>query len=176
MPVRGVRFILAPGEEQGKVIGEVDEKTAGKRLTSIVHRAALLQELLSDAPQERLHASKKLEGVDRRADKSLTLHFTDGTSHECDILIGADSIHSTVRKIVLDGSPAATPRSTGIWMVMTLQPYAEAQAIIGKGTIDFEDAREYSWIGNSEIKSLYQNWPQHLSKAVNGVELLLLPK
>ena len=30
---------------------------------------------------------------------------------------------------------------------MTLQPYADAQASIGKGTIDFEEAREYSWIG-----------------------------
>lgn len=204
--MRGVHFILAQGEEQGKVIGEIDEKMAGKRLTSIVHRAAFLQELLADAPQERLHASKKLEGVDRRADQSLTLHFTDGTSHECDILIGADGIHSTVRKIVLEGSPASTPRSTGIWMVMILQPYAEAQASIGKGTIDLEQAREYSWIGqgtyllhnllsdgqlvqfviaskdkevepeqwhrtvsNSEIKSLYQKWPQHLSKAVNEV-------
>ena len=88
---------------------------------------------------------------------------------------------------------------------MTLQPYAEAQASIGKG-IDFEQPYEYSWIGqgtyilhnllsngqlvqfviaskdkegepdewyrtvsSSEIKSLYQDWPPHLSKAVDEV-------
>lgn len=205
--MRGVRFVLAQGEGENKVIGEVDEKTAGKRLTSIVHRAAFLQELLADAPQERLHASKRLEEVDRRTDSSLTLRFTDGTTHDCDILIGADGIHSTVRKIILGGDPAATPRNTGVWLIMTLHPYEEAQASIGKDSIDFEQPYEYSWIGegtyilhnvlsegqhgqlvqfvvaskdedgepdrwhrtvsSSEIKSLYQDWPQHLRTAVD---------
>ncbi|KAF2658315.1 salicylate hydroxylase [Lophiostoma macrostomum CBS 122681] len=207
VPMRGVRFVLAQGEEQSKAIGEVDEKTAGKRLTSIVHRAAFLQELLADAPQERLHASKKLDRVERRADDSLSLHFTDGTAHDCDILIGADGIHSTVRKIILDGDRAATPRNTGVWLIMTLHPCEEAQASIGKDSIDFELPYEYSWIGrgtyilhnvlsdgqhgqlvqfvvaskdegvepdqwhrtvsSSDIKSLYQDWPQHLRTAVD---------
>ncbi|KAF2011831.1 salicylate hydroxylase [Aaosphaeria arxii CBS 175.79] len=148
VPMRRVRFVVAQGEEQGRVVGEIDEKTAGKRLTSIVHRAALLRELLSDAPQDHLHASKKLEFVNRRHDGSLELQFTDGTSHDCDILIGADGIHSTVRNIILDGICAAAPRSTGVWLIMALMPYAEAQASIGRERIDLEEACEYSWLGH----------------------------
>ncbi|KAI2629554.1 hypothetical protein GGR54DRAFT_267508 [Hypoxylon sp. NC1633] len=151
VPMRGVRFMIAQGEGQGEVIDEIDDVTAGKRLTSIVHRAAYLQELLADVPRERMHSSKKLERINRETESSgsLTLYFTDGTTHECDILIGADGIHSTVRKFILGDDPTASPRNTGMWLVMTLQPYAEAQASIGKGLVDSEDAREYSWIGNN---------------------------
>jgi salicylate hydroxylase len=39
--MRGVRFMIAQGEGQGKVVDEVDDIAAGKRLTSIVHRGAL---------------------------------------------------------------------------------------------------------------------------------------
>ncbi|KAI5917969.1 hypothetical protein F4810DRAFT_726395 [Camillea tinctor] len=149
VPMRGVRFMIAQGDGQGEVIDEVDDTSEGKRLTSIVHRAAYLRELLAGVPQERLHASKKLDTVDRNDDGSLTLRFTDGSTHECDILVGADGIHSTVRRLILGkDDPAASPRNTGIWLVMTLQPYAEAQASIGQGLIDAQDAREYSWIGD----------------------------
>ncbi|KAK6212330.1 hypothetical protein LQW54_005463 [Pestalotiopsis sp. IQ-011] len=148
VPMRGVRFMVAQGKEQGKIVDEVDEQTAGKRLTSIVHRAALLQELLAGAPQERMHTSKELGRVDRTADGPVKLYFTDGTTHECDVLIGADGIHSTIRKFILGDDTAAVPRNTGVWLIMTLQPYADAQASLGRGTVDVEEAREYSWLGN----------------------------
>lgn len=151
VPMRGVRFMIAQGGGQGEVIDEVDDITAGKRLTSIVHRPAYLQEFLANVPRERMHASKKLNKIDRNTDGrgSITLYFTDGTTHECDILIGADGIHSAVRRFILGNDPAASPRNTGMWLVMTLQPYAEAQASIGKGLVDSKDAREYSWIGKN---------------------------
>ena len=149
VPMRGVRFMIAQGEGQGEAIAEVDDISEGKRLTSIVHRAAYLQELLAGVPRERMHASKKLERIDQSSsDGSVTLYFADGSTHECDILIGADGIHSTVRKHILGDDPAASPRNTGMWLVMTLQPYAEAQASIGKGLVDSDDAREYSWVGS----------------------------
>lgn len=154
VPMRGVRFMIGEGEGQGEVIDEIDDIGAGKRLTSIVHRAAYLQELLAGVPKERLHTSKKLTSVDRSVDDDsdgdgpVTLHFADGTTHECDILVGADGIHSTVRKLILgEDDPAASPRNTGVWAVMTLQPYAKGRASIGKDLVDAQDAREYSWVG-----------------------------
>ncbi|KAK7739090.1 hypothetical protein SLS62_011312 [Diatrype stigma] len=147
VPMRGVRFMLAEGEGQGSVLDEVDEMTSGQRLTNIVHRAAFLQELLAGAPKQRMHISKRLDRADRKADGSITMHFTDGTTQDCDILIGADGIHSTVRKLILGNDPAAMPRNTGVWLIMTLQSYEDAQTSIGEGTINFEEALEYSWIG-----------------------------
>lgn len=158
-----------------------------------------------------MHASKKLQKIDQ--DDSLTIYFTDGRTHECDILIGADGIHSTVRKFVLgENDPAASPQNSGAWLIMTLQPFDKAQVILGKELVDLEDAREYGWagraaflmhnilsggqlvqfviashdgeserglvdqwkrtVGADEIKKLFQDWPPHLSKAVNDVRSL----
>lgn len=146
---RGVRFLLAQGEGRNKLIDEARDDS-GKALVSIVHRAALLRELLDGVPPERLHASKKLDRVERAGDDGpVMLHFTDGTTHECDILVGADGIHSTVRRIVLgEGDPAAYPRNAGWWAVMALKPYADARASLGEGPVDIDDAREHMWVGD----------------------------
>ncbi|KAK4233165.1 salicylate hydroxylase [Achaetomium macrosporum] len=208
--MRGVRFLVAEGDKLGCVVDEVDYTTSGnKRLVSIVHRADFLRELLVDVPPERMHTSKKLDRVEKsEEDGSLTLHFADGTIHACDILIGADGIHSVVRKLVLGADdPAASPRNTGWWTAMTLQPYAAAQASLGKDAVNFEEPYEHSWIGRGcflmhnllgngqlvqlvvaakeqeaegsdrwvrtvsadELRKMYQNWPPHLSKAVDSL-------
>ncbi|ETS82836.1 hypothetical protein PFICI_04712 [Pestalotiopsis fici W106-1] len=149
VPMRGVRFMLAQGPDQGSEIDEAKD-LEGQRLTSIVHRAAFLKELLSVVPLERMHASKKLERVEKQSeDGPITIHFTDGTTHECDVLVGADGIHSTIRKVVLgDSDPAAHPRNAGWWAVMALKPYAEARASLGEGPVDAANAREHMWIGD----------------------------
>ncbi|QKX60336.1 uncharacterized protein TRUGW13939_07480 [Talaromyces rugulosus] len=67
-----------------------------------------------------MYASKKLDHFDRDHDSSLTLHFTNGSAHERDILIGATA----------------------------LKPYVEAQASIGNRPINAEDACENTWIGD----------------------------
>lgn len=145
--MKGVKFMLAQGEDRGgSMADEVDEAAQGKRLTSIVHRVNLLEALLAGVPGDRMHASKKLQKIERG--DSVTAYFTDGTTHECDILIGADGIHSTVRKFVLGGDdPAASPQNSGAWFLMTLQPFDKAQASLGKELVDLEDAREYGWAG-----------------------------
>lgn len=149
VPMKGVKFMLAQGEDgSGNMADEVDETVQGKRLTSIVHRVQLLEALLADIPEERMHASKKLQKIEQ--DNSLTVYFTDGTTHECDVLIGADGIHSIVRKFVLgENDAAASPQNSGAWFLMTLQPFDKAQASLGKDLVDLEDAREYGWAGRA---------------------------
>ncbi|KAI0395151.1 hypothetical protein F5Y17DRAFT_474849 [Xylariaceae sp. FL0594] len=188
VPMKGVRFMIAEGEGQGQVIDEVDN-SSGKRLTSIIHRGAYLQQLLAGVPAERMHASKKLEEINRNPDGSVTLSFADGTSHECDILVGADGIHSVVRQHVLGkDDPAAQPRNTGVWLIMAGIPYEEAHAVMGPHLVNAADAREYSWVQfvvasddegpqppnqwrrqvtADEIAKLYTNWPEPLRQAVH---------
>lgn len=148
VPHHGVRFMLALGPDAGKMVDEIDARKDGKRLTSIVHRAALLKELLAGTPSDRMHASKKLKTVDRNPDSSLTLRFEDGSTHDTDVLIGADGIHSTVRKIILgEKDPAATPVSAGMLAIPTLQPYEKLKPILGNKYVDTKDPREWAWFG-----------------------------
>ncbi|KAK7954735.1 hypothetical protein PG988_015429 [Apiospora saccharicola] len=98
-----------------------------------------------------MHAGKKLERVERASgnDGPLTLHFADGSTHECDILVGADGIHSMVRKIILgDDDPAAHPRNAGWWCIMALVPYEEARACLGDDYVNADDPAEYGWVGD----------------------------
>ena len=149
VPMRGVTFMLAGGPDKGAKIDETDDND-GKRVVNIVRRPAFVSELLADMPENRIHTSKKLNGFERQADGSLKLRFTDETTHECDILVGADGIHSTVRRLILGkDDPSSSPRPTGWYLVMVLRPFADAQASIGSGTIDMGNAREYMWVGNN---------------------------
>lgn len=148
LPMQGVRFMLAQGVGKGEMIDEADAATQKKSLTSIVHRADFLRELLAGVPQERLHVAKKLEKIDQEGDGPITLYFTDGTTHECDVLLGADGIHSVVCKLILGDDPAASPRNTGAWTIMALKSAADAEASLGKGPHGLEEAREYMWVGD----------------------------
>ena len=150
VPQRGAHLILAQGSDAGETVGRIGGED---NVVGIVHRADFLRELLADAPSERLHASKKLEGVDQVGeDGTITLRFADGTTHECDVLIGADGIHSRVRKIVLgDADPAASPVPAGWWLVQVLKPYAEVEAVLSKPYFDVENPGEVGWIGDGAL-------------------------
>lgn len=68
--------MMAQGAWQGNIVHLMDSHNeSGSRVTSIVHRAALLHELLRDVPADRMHTSKKLESIDRNDNGSLTLHL-----------------------------------------------------------------------------------------------------
>jgi 2-polyprenyl-6-methoxyphenol hydroxylase-like FAD-dependent oxidoreductase len=54
----------------------------------------------------RIHYGKRLIGIDERTD-GVTARFTDGTQADADILIGADGVGSTVRRIIDPAAPGA---------------------------------------------------------------------
>jgi salicylate hydroxylase len=69
-----------------------------------IHRADLLDILLSAVPGELIEVGRKCTGLQQ--DESVArLSFADGSTAEADVVIGADGIHSTVRDAVAGGVP-----------------------------------------------------------------------
>ncbi len=62
-----------------------------------IHRAELHKILINHLGDTPIYLNKKLEFLTQEH-SNITLHFTDGTEHNTSILIGADGIHSEVRK------------------------------------------------------------------------------
>ncbi|TFK53608.1 FAD/NAD-P-binding domain-containing protein [Heliocybe sulcata] len=62
------------------------------------HRADFLDVFINNLPQGIAHFNKRLSHYIRStSDPGITLHFADGATAACDLLIGCDGIKSTVR-------------------------------------------------------------------------------
>ena len=72
------------------------------------HRAVLLKCLVEqiDPQSTTIHFSKRLVSFELPSDDHkatpIKLNFKDGTNAECDVLIGADGIHSSIRHVMFD--------------------------------------------------------------------------
>lgn len=76
VPQKGVQIFMGQGAEQSSLVCFIGQHgDSDSRITTIVHRAAFLRELLADMPPDRMHASKKLESIDRKDDGSLTIRL-----------------------------------------------------------------------------------------------------
>lgn len=111
----------------------------------VVHRAALLRELLHPLPTSVLHASKKLEAIEE-SEKELKLYFQDGTFAYADALVGADGIFGTVRQYILGEDLSAKPVALGWWGCRRLVPIEQAREKLGPEFL--EVPRQYGWIGD----------------------------
>ncbi|SNX94584.1 salicylate hydroxylase [Geodermatophilus sabuli] len=93
----------------GRVLSAEDlagscERLYGER-TYTVHRADLLSAISSAVPTGAVQLGRRCTAISIHGD-SAVLTFTDGTSVEADVVIGADGVHSTVRGVVTEPSPA----------------------------------------------------------------------
>ncbi|KAL1865054.1 hypothetical protein Daus18300_007401 [Diaporthe australafricana] len=149
----GFTASMAVGDDQGRTIAMVGEEggRCEEHVVRSVSRAAMLRVLLADAPPQQMHTSKQLEGFETRPEGSLKLHFADTTTHECDILVGADG-------------------NTGWWNLFSIKPYREAQQLL-----DINDTWQRGWVGDG-VASMYSifdrgqaichDWSPRLLKAI----------
>ncbi len=72
----------------------------------------LYRALLDALPQDRYHLGHHVDGLSQTAGEESTVRvvFSNGDDHECDLLVGADGMGSTVRSFV---SPQSNPEYAG---------------------------------------------------------------
>lgn len=127
----------------------MDNFGSGKATVMSVHRARLLDEFLKHVPSEIIHTNRKLISIEESNNQGPTiLQFQDGSTQKTDILIGADGIHSQVRKYILGAdNPATPPVFAGWWDTRNLSPIDQAEKLMSP-YINAADPRQYGWIGD----------------------------
>lgn len=101
-----------------------------------LHRADLQRTLLQALPESLVWLGKKFESYSE-VNGALQARFADGTFASCDVLIGADGLHSRAREQVLNDGPP-TFRGYTVWRGVTPSTPAElkpstAMEIFGRG-------------------------------------------
>jgi 2-polyprenyl-6-methoxyphenol hydroxylase-like FAD-dependent oxidoreductase len=69
-----------------------------------LHRADLLEILRATAPATRLFMGTTLQALEQKGD-AVQVEFSDGRHEEFDLVIGADGIHSSTRRLLLGETP-----------------------------------------------------------------------
>lgn len=98
------------GEETSRLpmSSAAEEKYGAPQLT--LHRPDLLAALSEHFPLERVQFGKKVAALQQKG-KQVTVQCTDGSEASYDVVVGADGIHSAVRKALWGEE---SPRFTGI--------------------------------------------------------------
>ncbi|QJI29600.1 NAD(P)-binding protein [Pseudomonas sp. ADAK18] len=109
-PTHRISRMWDSGEETSRLemSDAAEQKYGAPQLT--IHRADLLAALAEVFPRSQVQFAKRAERVVQGAD-GIGLHFKDGSRHRCDLLIGADGIHSVVRSALFGDEH---PRFTGV--------------------------------------------------------------
>jgi salicylate hydroxylase len=124
---------------------DVAEEKPGK----VVHRPALLHELLEPISKDRLHAGKKLAAIEEHG-KRLLLKFEDGSHAQADALIGADGIYGSVRAHVLNADHEAVTPVAAAWAgAMNMVSYAKAEEKLGAEILN--ENRQFGWVSDGGI-------------------------
>jgi salicylate hydroxylase len=97
-----------------------------------VHRRDILSLLAGEIGPQCAEFNKKLTSL-TQFDTHVEMHFSDSTTASAQIVIGADGIHSQVRKCMLpDGHPAASPVFANGGVYRAIIPMKDMISILGE--------------------------------------------
>lgn len=117
----------------GEILSKVDFLKIIKRYgngTVSIHRGRLQQVLLKNAGKTTVLIGKRLKNIQNTEGSKTQLSFEDSTTAEADIIIGADGIHSAVRKHLFGETPLRYSGQTcwrGIAKMQTEDPKASVE-------------------------------------------------
>jgi salicylate hydroxylase len=124
------------GKKAGDFIGELEDKwdpervkKIGVRTRSAIHRARLLDVLVSMIPEGITSFGKSFEGVREQPDGTLKLRFVDGSTAVASALVGCDGIKSKTREVVCGSS--VEPSYAGEYAYRAVVPKAVAEQALG---------------------------------------------
>ena len=98
--------------------------------TIAIHRAQLQRILFDQIPKEKIEFGKALDRFETSETGSIQLHFEDGSTFNTDFLIGADGIHSKIRKQLF---PQSKTRFSGQTCWRGIASYALAEDFAHRG-------------------------------------------
>jgi salicylate hydroxylase len=101
-----------------------------------IHRADLLAVIAAGFPPERIHLGHRLVGLADRGD-GVEAWFANGARISCDVLVGADGIHSAVRAQLFgeeDPHFAGCVAYRGGWCPPSASPISGSNSAVSRGS------------------------------------------
>jgi salicylate hydroxylase len=159
----------------------------------IFHRGELHSVLAKAFPSDRVHLAHRCVGIEQNAD-GVTATFENGAIAKADILIGADGIHSTVRRILLGAErprfacrayrgliPAERlpdfPRESTAWLGPgrhLVHYFVSAGRYLNfVGHVEQEDWISESWTEPgkvSDLRAAYAGWHPQVQRLIDEVD------
>ncbi|KZT56919.1 salicylate 1-monooxygenase [Calocera cornea HHB12733] len=100
-----------------------------------LHRADLLNLLVSLLPKENVYFGKHLEKYEQLSNGGVNMYFKDGTAFEADVLVAADGIKSSVRRVMYgDKAETVEPKWSGTIAYRGLIPMEKVLPHFGERT------------------------------------------
>jgi salicylate hydroxylase len=107
------------------------------------HRADLMQALASGIDPARLHLSHRLVAIEERAD-DVSLTFADGSTRAAALVIGADGIHSVVRRALYgDDNPTYTGQM--VWRALLKGSDVPSSVLEPTGRVQWLSPGRHFW-------------------------------
>lgn len=130
--------VLTRDMNSGATLNYRDQASAAARFGAGVHsfhRADLLHALASGVDARTIHLGYRLVGLDERSD-TVSLIFANGARRDAGIVIGADGVHSLIRRSLYGGD---NPTYTGqtVWRALLPGETVPAEAMAPSGHVQW---------------------------------------
>jgi FAD-dependent urate hydroxylase len=168
---------LAILDPRGRALSQTDARAISERaggMTVAVHRADLLDTLMSRLPADVLRTKHELSGF-QESEGIITARFANGSSESGDLLIGADGIWSAVRTQIHGNHH---PRYSGYTAWRSISPNPDVERFdVESSTETWGRGIRFGWVPLTQERVYWfavKNAPEHQEPDTGGHRAELL--